>query len=301
VYAAQRYLYEKLSESPSLINNNAVLSQFWYDVDGGTLSQLYGVEANKENAIAISVAMEQTLKDNQGDLLLLLDQLKQLMHQSTNTNESAWLLAKSQLDAEIQQLRGQIMAYDSSLSAIDSIAFDSLASLNASINEDYSFETYEKVVNDIYLRTLGNESLDITAEQLDDLAYIAAQCPLAGGKGVFLARSLAKFFSDIEYDDKAICESVGIYAKMSFEEPAEFLTISPNPANEQITLNYAVLEDSDVQVFDLFGKLVMAEMLPSVGYELVLSVDELPTGTYFVKVVHHDGTLAMVEKLIVIK
>jgi Secretion system C-terminal sorting domain len=126
-------------------------------------------------------------------------------------------------------------------------------------------------------------------------------CPLLGDKGVFLARSLAKFFSDIEYDDKAICESVGIYAKMSFGESAEFLTISPNPAYEQVTLSYTVLEDSDVEIFDLFGKLVLTEILPSAGYELVLFVDELPTGTYFVKVVHRDGTLAMVEKLIVIK
>ena len=87
---------------------------------------------------------------------------------------------------------------------------------------------------------VSNETPVFTAAQQAQLLNIARQCPYSGGEAVYLARSLCAQFTNEYYNDKAICNAVGIQARHS--KPKEEISkknrsgikIYPNPSKERI-------------------------------------------------------------------
>lgn len=69
-------------------------------------------------------------------------------------------------------------------------------------------------------KCLLNDWQSVQAEQIRDIAF---QCPLAGGKGVFKARSLYAFiYGDTTYNDSAMCAAQGLtWRKANLKPPLQ--------------------------------------------------------------------------------
>ena len=114
------------------------------------------------------------------------------------------------------------------------------------------YEYNEKIVNAIYLTTLSKGTDTFTVSQKYTLENIANQCPLSGGEGVYLARSLVRLYDDsTDYDDKALCFAQGIsYRQVNNSTVLDKgIKFYPNPTTNMLTIES---EKSDNQICKLY-------------------------------------------------
>ena len=71
------------------------------------------------------------------------------------------------------------------------------------------------------------------------------------------------------------------------------LQIYPNPANNQLRIkNYELRENTDIQIFDIVGKLLQSKIV-NLQSEIILDVSHLSSGLYFLKI---DNTMVKFVK-----
>jgi Secretion system C-terminal sorting domain len=130
---------------------------------------------------------------------------------------------------------------------------------------------------------------------------ITEQCPLAGGEGVWVARSLRKAFEEVGYDDELACLSIGV--QMREQQPRELeFTLAPNPTDNMTTLIWdkKVKEALKIQITDALGKTILIEeTAPNTKFHII-NTETMPSGLYFVSI-YREGKMLGAEKLVVIK
>jgi hypothetical protein len=161
---------------------------------------------------------------------------------------------------------------------------------NNNIQSSEVFTNNEKWINNKYLNYLDLGLGNITQEDFEDIETMANACPYIDGTAVFKARTLyAMFVPGVDYDDMAICNSIGVYkgGKSLYELENESLNgngktqnvnatnnlrIYPNPASTSLTIEFP-LNESDTAAFticDLTGKIIQVETLLYPINEIVL-------------------------------
>jgi hypothetical protein len=72
------------------------------------------------------------------------------------------------------------------------------------------------------------------------------------------------------------------------------ITVYPNPVNEQLTINNEQLIINNVEIFDVMGRPVGANLrvCPEIGQsETTINISHLANGIYFVKIQTENGTV----------
>jgi hypothetical protein len=162
---------------------------------------------------------------------------------------------------------------------------DTLLQQNAAINAQASWELNYQFALDYYLRLLKGETPDSAAVQ--DLYALANTCPLTGGDGVYLARSLyADQDPEATFDDDLLCASVD-ERQPQIENTLSPSAVSmyPNPGTGVFRIQGLMAEPAEVLVFDAQGRMVKQVTIDEP--ELDLSV--LPEGAYTVRLVQKGG------------
>lgn len=81
---------------------------------------------------------------------------------------------------------------------------------------------------------------------------------------------------------------------LGLAQPEPKLAIYPNPANNHVMIS-GLLGDSKIELYNILGERVLT--LQSTGSQEAISVSQLPTGTYFVKIVQNNTQIT--KKLVV--
>lgn len=128
----------------------------------------------------------------------------------------------------------------------------SLISLAESINNSIAVNDllYSNLVslNKIYLSTIAIGVDTLTTGQIDTLYYISNQCPLDGGKAVYLARSLYNLYAPLDINDDSICISVApIIISNSSEEFKSKVNYYPVPMRDEIVFELNPNQDSEYE------------------------------------------------------
>ncbi len=161
-----------------------------------------------------------------------------------------------------------------------------------------------KVTQDIYMQYLSAGMTDFTPTQQQTLLGIAEQCPLSGGAGVYMARALYAMVELRAFDDDCI-QPVYRNAMLSTEENIEqnssVLTAYPNPAHEQLTIQWAnaLISNSQLDIYNAAGILVQSQILNSGSQQISLSVSDLAAGYYTVRLSSSDAYFAPIKILVV--
>jgi hypothetical protein len=116
-------------------------------------------------------------------------------------------------------------------------------------------------------------------------APIANTCALEGGHAVYEARALLG--DQATYDDDLLCQPASPIKKQEEEAAQAFdYKMFPNPAN-----GYALIElgrpsvgDGNITVTNALGKVMLVQTFQKDDKSIVLLMDELPAGTYFITV-----------------
>jgi PKD repeat protein len=297
VYAAQKYLYAKLAENPGLIDNNVLLAQFWSDMESGVISDFYDIKVTKEDAFLVADAIKLTLSSLQDENKSLLEQMTSLLQNLPESPTEAQIEAfkeqKAVIDLQLKETKETITAIDSTLLVAILPVTNTLLVQNKQIVTSQSYEDYEKIVNEIYLLTLGQDNYDLTTLQEQSLMSIASLCPLAGGRSVLIARSLLMLANGVpSYDDYSICSEAG-YQALQVKEHESFARVFPNPASDLLNVEYRLQNDATIKVFDLYGRLIFSDLLISDNEFSSFSVIDVSPGLHYCVIVGSD------EKIIV--
>ena len=115
----------------------------------------------------------------------------------------------------------------------------------------------------------GLTSLDST--EIVQLENIANKCPLDGGQGVFVARSILVQLGEYEYDDRQLCQIVE-EREGKRKEPEQKAGFYPNPASSEITLIIPANKVCKrVSISNSLGQVLLIEKLPVNGHSIDLS------------------------------
>jgi hypothetical protein len=287
------YLYEKLSLSPNLSENNSLLQDFKENKDETTLSDVVEVRTAANNLYNPSI---ETLLNN--NYALIKGHFAQLNYNeslltsslSLSLQDSLNLLAQdSMLYAEIKQLEN---ANQVLLSVIDNQRLSDVNGLiveNGIIMTSELMQQNEKAVNNIYFNTIEQGNLFLDATQQSVLESIIYQCPIIGGISVYKARSLYEMINDnVEYNDNSACNAAGVSLRTT--QPNEQIekvqenkvTLYPNPAQNEVSFEFSQTLDKEYTLFiyDVLGKKIQQLIIPKATNLYKLNLTNYPQGIY---------------------
>lgn len=168
-------------------------------------------------------------------------------------------------------------------------AASNLLTLNNNLSGTNTYQTNEKTVNEIFLQTVATGNLVFTPVQQTQLTSIANSCPLSGGEAVLRARTLLNLALEtpVTYDDGTLCGALRPSEGRSSEvvSGTDQILVYPNPANDQIILDYQINSANDARVllFNALGQVVRSVSLPQTNGQLTISVSDLNPGIYWYK------------------
>jgi hypothetical protein len=131
----------------------------------------------------------------------------------------------------------------------------------------------------------------ITPEQLTALRYLANQCPLEGGTGVYRARALRTQYDGhltVYADSCPEQPELNPYRKAPHNTQATWrapdqpqATLYPNPATDRLTITYKHLSpNAQIEVLTLTGQHILTQHLPETNGTIQLDTHTWATGLY---------------------
>jgi hypothetical protein len=146
------------------------------------------------------------------------------------------------------------------------------------------------------------------------LNTLANSCPYLAGNALLKARAFyANFVPSIFYDDVAVCNALGVYKTthdstdyekeealmnadlQNVQEAIGFenIKVYPNPATDQITIEYELQKNSigKVIILDATGKIIMELQLAGGKRRVIADIADISAGIYSIKISTSTRTL----------
>jgi hypothetical protein len=171
-----------------------------------------------------------------------------------------------------------------------------LESLNALINDmpnTLVFEKNQKTINRLKIKAAKGEAYD--QQDHDALRKIARQCPeVAGAARSWAVHHLPFGDPDARLSDGPFtgdCEGLShksISDRFS-DVHGQRITLSPNPAGANSTLDFGEPFTGIAAIYDLSGHLMMPELRIQNQQQVSLETKNVPTGSYWLRLVSETG------------
>ena len=142
-----------------------------------------------------------------------------------------------------------------------------------------------------------------TADALDTLRTLAAECPFIQGIAVYQARVLLANIDTIQYINACEVAQQVPAARLSKEQysKTEFI-LYPNPAKEEVKITYSLEkgQQGTVEIYNLVGEKMQSILLNNESNDKTISIVSYNSGIYIYKYII-DGELKAADKLLIIK
>jgi len=236
----------------------------WYN---GALDSLYVVQENLSTQLieldSIFVANDSTMD---------------------STARANWQMNYDSIDIQL------IAIIDAEQQIISTNATARLSLINSAItmaNNLPESTIYEQNVNKIdmiILNTVAIGNTSFTVDQQDDIMDVGAQCPLAGGKIVYAARSLWQLFdNDLGiFNDATNCLSEGYLMRPSHTNSnVKDFSVYPNPAANNLTIalseQYTTIS---IECRNILGNIVLKKDYEKGNENIQVDISALSAGNY---------------------
>jgi hypothetical protein len=311
-FQSSRGLYLKLSNDTNLYVGNSIMTIFYDSIQNVSPGQYQNLQNLRKAALALNPVTAEYINTLSSQVKIASDSIHRLdsiIKVSLNSGDSIMFATIiSSLYLNIFSLNDQINVARQGFMSLRDGNVDYVSTQNGLLPNDSLYELNEKLVNHIYLNSIAKQRYHFTIEEAFTLLEIASQCSLAGGKAVYLARSLYSAIKDTLFDDRNICLSVGIIKSMRDENKLSDnytpkFKFNPNPANSLIYLNWDIelKQITNVYISNLLGQIVKSVSLPESGLSAEIPIMDIPSGTYQLVIKSGDRSIARLPKLIIIR
>jgi nitrous oxidase accessory protein NosD len=316
-WIAEKDLYRKLANDPSLAGSHQGLSDFYDANENGVIGSFYDVSVSTNNlyrADSASLVQIQAGLDQMTELILDAVQIEQQLENASGQDSLDLIGQKEYIFEQIDTLaldRREIMAL---IKANRVTAAPYVQSLNQGISTTSLHESLEWTVNDIYLGTVAAGIDTFSQAQVSDLLSIAYKCPMIGGDAVYTARSLYALIDPWQvFDDDILCGGSALAYDPAHAVPAEMnpasghadgldvAAVFPNPGWGSIIVvfNRTVVEqDLLAEWVNLFGRVTHTERIPAGDRHYILDASTLQAGLYILRV-RTPGVAVQTFKIII--
>jgi hypothetical protein len=284
LWEAQRQLYDKLVQEPSLIGHSSAVSDFYAQADNGAvgawhafeqgLADLYTFPSGMGNAYpALLVAC----RSKSGDLASIAEQLGTA---NPSTAGYATLIGQRNLLLnETDSLLSRLFAYDSLLQVEFSGKTGALATTNQNLPGSEIYHENERALNAVLLQVYMQKDWAFDASQRQTIDDVAAQCPLSGGRAVYLARSLKSLYSQPDWSQDHCMDTEERSSGEQYTAAAQSdITLFPSPASDllHIRSERPFGAGARLQVFDLRGQTLRDLRLPEGFGQATVDLSGMP-------------------------
>ncbi len=249
-FEGQKRLFAKLHEHPELRDEGSPIDSFYLINLNTDLYGMYKVDSLKYKAMSCGsqfIDFLNTSEDSIRYFLSILKTLDSLYAIATNHEDSTFLENQMLATSALLEGRNVSIVYElDQLSLYRSSLIGLAESFNNSITENDLLYSNLVSVNKIYLKTIAIGVDSLTTGQIDTLYYISNQCPLDGGKAVYLARSLYNLYAPLDINDDSICISgAPIIISNSSEEFKSKVNYYPVPMRDEMVFELKPNQDSE--------------------------------------------------------
>jgi hypothetical protein len=297
-------LYEKLLYEPNYLDSDTVFITFFQQMASSYLKQIAQLNKNKDEIYLNSQSLLQTISTRTLQINLntsqiaKCDSLSNLDGISTAVVDSL-KLARYNIVQNTSQLLNQNNADLALVKTAKENRSDILNADNAIINSSKIYEQNEKEINEAYLQMIYKDNLELLPNFSSQILSIASQCPLSGGPAVYKARTLAALIDpQLRYDDQLACSQAGVSWRMSKPRSESAMSVYPNPAKDNATINYLISNDALLIISNKIGEIIRVESLSKESLNTVIELTNFKNGVYTCKLVQ-DGQVDVAQLIVI--
>ncbi|MEL7220942.1 MAG: T9SS type A sorting domain-containing protein, partial [Bacteroidota bacterium] len=166
----------------------------------------------------------------------------------------------------------------------------------------------EKLLNEIILEHQLEPETTWSESTIERLVPIASQCPLEGGKVVYLARSLYNHIDPYRYFRNDCSGNVALQSAAHEQEIPVFsatdgashsnVWVYPNPVSGILHLELALSETGTFELLNHLGQVVKVMTLSNDLVRWQISTSDLPGGMYTYRIIY-DNEVQHTDKVII--
>ena len=316
-----RFLYKKLSENIYLLDDNNVMDSFFNVTSNTNIAKLYAIEEGINNLNALTEEEKSELERLNDELDLSKEYIQLYNDEIANSaGNKDDITTFELLNKENQQkaiAAAERLAWvESEIEKKKQNKILQISEQNNSIVTDAAWEKNEQIVNDVLLHSVLVHKTFLSKEQAKQIADVAFQCELEGGRAVILAQGLYQLWENRIFKPEQYCtvatptiippsiessDSESKVAKQNSNLDINSFVISPNPASNDLAISIAQFEQDanyKLSIASFTGEVVLEKVLGTNAD--VIDIKELQSGVYFCNLLKNGKTIGL-ERLIVIK
>jgi len=305
-FSQQRQLYRKLVENPDLQSWGIDISDFYDDAESSIIDSFDSIDQQWQLLWKTSNGLETAYQP-------IFDEIQDLNEESDSIQDlyaTAGSLLKAAIEARMLDLSDDLLVLHDSLSGFDSlfrIEFDSRLTQLLDDNDHLAttelWETNEKDINELYFRYFSSDLDTFNSGQRTFIHDLAEACPQYDGIGVYKARQIREVYFDSTYSyNDSECIGRRPADQKSPNTVRGFITITPNPANDQTLVTWSDAIDLEVLLTlrDLTGRTLMTQSCSAGMDSYTLNLADIQPGAYWLTL-YIEGQVPATGKLNIIR
>lgn len=309
-WEAERYLFKKLRKYPSLHASNSVADQFWSNHQNTNLHRFDSIEWQMEQVFEVDSSTQTLLdwhREYTDSLALQLDSLN--LDYASAVTQGAIDTVNTERSGLISTMDLADSLFTQALNTRDSVVRASLTDLQTqllAILPADSLQAAWRSVLSVWINALANQPDTLTTAEVSTLTEVADRCVFERGTAVIKARMLLKDYTHAEYPLKYGCVANrnAEYSQATPESTETRLTVRPNPANDQVLVEWKHLPEysdkAQLILTNSFGNDIERFSLSGAEGNRIFQVSHLPQGVYWVRVGAPDGRFEVTQKLLIL-
>ncbi|MCC6461953.1 MAG: hypothetical protein IT260_15880 [Saprospiraceae bacterium] len=258
-WSTEMGLYRKFSETPELIENDLVITNFMANQDEQPISFVYEIRKNFVELFE-NLTLEEQLLDLQEQARGIRSEMNELLVHIDNTPGTLieWGVLNEQLSYLNQNAQILLAIWQQETNS----AANMIIAKNSAIICPGQPCAYEQFLYGLFLETRITDPREPTYTEKEQIKEIAETCPRDGGPAVFLARSWYYWLTGELLKDSCSNplpnESYLEQRNQPISSPQYAnLNTQPNPAQDWVNITIPVLDmDTDLLIYNVWGQMV---------------------------------------------
>jgi PKD repeat protein len=305
-FESQKRLFGKLHEHPEIRIAESPTDSFYLANLNTDLYSLSKVDSIRYKAMSYGNDILEVLNESKDSILHYIVVLKTLdsLYAIASTWEDSLELENEMTNtAAIIELFNSNIVNEVSQFKADKLPLIALAeNINNEITENDLLYSNITAVIKIYFQTIAMGLDTLTSGQRDSLFNISNQCPLDGGKAVYMARSLYNLYGPLDINDDSICMPTSpIIISSSEDWTSSEIKYFPVPFKDEFILQIPTELKSEFEISFIeiaTEKIIKKFKFKKINEELIkLNIRDVSQGMY-IFTLKNNGILVSTGRII---
>lgn len=279
---AQMGLYQRIQTDASVINNNTDVANFYQQSAEAPVGQFVQARNAIHEFFALNTGLRQQFYAGSVQATAINDALDVALEQPQPN-----MVQVRALQTQLRQSTRQFLALEKGYQQRQEQNLPSVKTLVNNLLDAQLYQSNEKVAWQYVLnQQLWQPDAQPSTTTVQELEAIAAQCAIAGGKGVYIARSLLQRWGmGDNWDDRLLC----VVQKERNDDTEVIIPnwlVVPNPAQDILAFQHRspLIADGRITVFNTLGTMVLQTTVAEGQRQVVIPVANWANGLYYYQI-----------------